>query len=108
MFNGTLLRLAAIGIVGVALPVAAEEKGMKVVFEHDGDPVYRVLPPGTIPAIDEPRFVRGPKANGQMSPGEPVFGLILGDEKRAYSLWQLDQHEVVNDRIGETAFAATW
>jgi hypothetical protein len=43
-----------------------------------------------------------------MAPEEPVFGLVVGDEARAYSLWQLDRHEIVNDRVGGIAFAATW
>jgi hypothetical protein len=84
------------------------QRSMEIVFEHDGDPVYRVLPPGRIPAIDEPRFVTGDAADAQMAAAEPVFGLVLGDEARAYSLWQLDRHEIVNDRIEGSAIAATW
>ena len=30
---------------------------LKYEFEHDGDPVYGVLPPGEIPAIEDPEFV---------------------------------------------------
>jgi hypothetical protein len=98
---GTLL-LIALTLGGTAGP------GMDVVFEHEGEPVYSVLPPGRIPAIDEPQFVQGAAADEQMAPQEPVFGLIVGDEVRAYSLWQLDEHEIVNDRIGGVAIAATW
>jgi hypothetical protein len=98
-------------IVGAITGSAAGAAGgaeMEVVFEHDGDPVFRVLAPGAIPAIDEPRFVRDQEADEQMAPEEPVLGLVLGDEARAYSLWQLDRHEIVNDRIAGTALAATW
>jgi hypothetical protein len=34
--------------------------------------------------------------------------VVLGGEARAYSLWQLDAHEIVNDQIAGTAIAATW
>jgi hypothetical protein len=95
--------VSAVSVVG-----AAGDREMEVAFEHDGDPVYRVLPPGRIPAIEEPRFVGGEAADDQMKQEEPVFGLVVGDEARAYSLWQLDRHEIVNDRFGGTAFAATW
>jgi hypothetical protein len=88
--------------------ILAQERQIEVAFEHGGDPVYRVLPPGQIPAIDEPRFVQGKQADAQMSPEEPVFGIVIGDEARAYSLWQLDRHEIVNDEFGGVAFAATW
>jgi hypothetical protein len=102
-------RLALIVFAATGLTVGiATAQGMEVAFEHGGDPVYRVLPPGQIPAIDEPRFVRGKEADEQMSPEEPVFGITMGDESRAYSLWQLDRHEIVNDELAGVAFAATW
>lgn len=103
------LEILLMVVVVVVVPaVAAEAWEMVVAFEHGGDPVYRVLPPGRIPAIDEPDFLRGTKADEQMTPEEPVLGVVWGDEARAFSLWQLDHHEIVNDRIGKTAIAATW
>jgi len=97
-----------VGAVAGATVAAAGERKMEVAFEHDGDPVYRVLPPGKIPAIEDPEFVRDEAAGAQMAPEEPVFGIESDGEARAYSLWQLDHHEIVNDRIGGTAIAATW
>ena len=73
-----------------------------------GDPVYRVLPPGAIPAIMEPVYVSGQEAATQMSAEEPVLGLLYRGEARAYSLWQLDTHEIVNDEISGTPIAVTW
>lgn len=74
----------------------------------DGDTMYTVLPAGAIPAIENPEFLSGPAASKQMSPEEPVLGIISGGEVKAYSLWHLDAHEIVNDRIGDTPIAATW
>ena len=37
-----------------------------------------------------------------------IIGVVLDGEARAYSIWHLDRHEVVNDRLGETPIAATW
>jgi hypothetical protein len=74
----------------------------------DGDPMYTVLPPGGIPAITEPEFVTGTEARSQMSIEEPVLGMVIDGGARAYSLWQLDAHEIVNDTIAGTAVAATW
>lgn len=79
-----------------------------VVATWDGDPVYQVLPPGRIPAISSPTFVTGERASAQMHADEPVIGVVFDGEPRAYSLWQLDTHEIVNDRAGDVAFSVTW
>lgn len=100
-----LLLLATIMSLS-ATPTLAMD--MVVEFEHDGDPVYRVLAPGEIPAIEDPEFVSAEVGDLQMAADEPVFGLDIGGEARAYSLWQLDRHEIVNDEIGGVALAATW
>jgi hypothetical protein len=93
----------------VSLPVApTAAREMVIEFEHDGDPVYRILPPGEIPAIEDPGFVAGTAAEVQMAAEEPVLGLEIDGDARAYSLWQLDRHEIVNDEIGGVALAATW
>jgi hypothetical protein len=101
------LALALVSLAALSAgPTVATE--MVVEFEHDGDPVYRVLPPGEIPAIEAPGFVSGETGDLQMTAEEPVFGLEFGGEARAYSLWQLDRNEIVNDEIGGVALAATW
>jgi hypothetical protein len=74
----------------------------------DGDTIYTVLPPDAIPAIDDPAFLSGNEADLQMFPDEPVLGLVVGEDARAYSLWQLDDHEIVNDVVGGDALAVTW
>jgi hypothetical protein len=74
----------------------------------DGDPMYRVLAVGAIPAIDAPEYISGKQAERHMRPEEPVIGVVVGGEARAYSLWQLDAHEIVNDEIEGSAIAVTW
>ena len=103
-----LAMAAALIGLAVAIPAQAQRPKPEVVATVGGDDVYRVLPVGAIPAIDDPTFVSGAAANAQMSAGEPVLGVVLDGEARAYSLWQLDAHEIVNDEIKGTAIAATW
>jgi hypothetical protein len=86
----------------------AQRPEPKVVGEFDGEPMYAVLEPDAIPAIREPEFVTGQAAAAQMKADEPVIGVVVGGEAHAYSTWQLDAHEIVNDRIAGTAIAATW
>jgi hypothetical protein len=92
----------------VAVAAMAQRPEPLVVAEIGGDPVYQVLPAGQIPAITEPTYVSGEEADAQMLDHEPVLGLVINGKARAYSLWQLDAHEIVNDRLGGSAFAATW
>ena len=92
----------------IAALAAAERPEPEVVAFWGGDEVYQGLPLGAIPAIDDPEFVRGEAADAQMKAEEPVLGVVIGGAARAYSLWQLDHHELVNDQIEGTAIAATW
>lgn len=89
-------------------PVAAQRAEPEIHGTFDGEPMYTVLPPGAIPAINSPEFVSGAAAVEQMLPQEPVLGVVIGDEARAYSAWQLDAHEIVNDTVGDSAIAVTW
>ena len=88
--------------------VEAQRPEPKVVATIGGEDVYELLPVGGIPAIDDPSFLTGEAADAQMRPDEPVLGVILDGEARAYSLWQLDAHEIVNDELAGTAITATW
>jgi len=73
----------------------------------DGDPVVRGLPKDAIPAIDRPSFVSPDRASF-VDPEEPVIGVVLNGEARAYPTWLLNGHEIVNDRIGNRSIAVTW
>lgn len=72
-----------------------------------GSPLYIVLEPEAIPSIDEPRFVSAAEATF-LQEDEPVLGVFDGNVAKAYSIWQLDHHEIVNDMLGDTPIAATW
>lgn len=89
-------------------PALSQRPELEVHGVFDGDTMYTVLPPEAIPAILEPEFISGEEADSQMSPDEMVMGILAGGEARAYSLWHLDAHEVVNDTIGGIPIAATW
>lgn len=72
-----------------------------------GSPLYKVLERDAIPAIDEPRFVPAAAASF-MKEDEPILGVRDGQAAKAYSLWLLDHHEIVNDTLGDRPIAATW
>lgn len=64
-------------------------------------------PKDGIPAIDAPRFVAVAEAEN-LSPTEPVIGLEIAGDARAYPLRILTWHEIVNDTVGGTPVAVTY
>lgn len=114
MQNSKIRILVLLAVFGMMLAVLsmrsaqAQRPQPEVVGTFDGDTMYQVLPPGTIPAITDPTFVAGKEAEKQMAEDEPVMGLVIEGEARVYSLWHLDAHEIVNDIIGNTAVVVTW
>lgn len=60
-----------------------------------------------IPSIDKPVF-RSASEPGLTSDEDLVIGVKIGEQARAYPIFILNQHEVVNDRIDNVAFAVTW
>ena len=106
-----LYYLSVIGFLSVITSVrnsSTQRMRVKAIATIEGDTWYQVLPSNAIPAIMEPVFLSGNAASAQMSDEEPILGLLINKEARAYSLWQLDAHELVNDKFGDVSIAVTW
>jgi hypothetical protein len=95
----------ALCILGVALPALGQR--LPKVREIDGDPVVTVLHPDAIPALNRPKFKPASQAKF-MRDDEAVVGVVHNGVAKAYSLWHLDQHEIVNDQLGSDPVAVTW
>ena len=67
-----------------------------------------ILGKDAIRAIDSPRFLSGFEALDQMRPNEPVLGLVIDGDARAYPTAILSRHEIVNDIVGGKPLAITW
>lgn len=87
--------------LAATLPVTAE-----VANEEPPPGVEQLLPRGHIAAILAPEFV--PAAEAELPDDAWVLGVTIDGVAKAYSLKLLNRHEVVNDRTGETAYAAVW
>ena len=70
------------------------------------DEIQDSLPRDAIPAIRNPEFV--PAEEAGLDDNEPVVGITIDGESHAYSIYLLNHHEIVNDKIGDTFFAVTW
>ena len=60
-----------------------------------------------IPAITQPRLLNADAARF-LRPTDPVIGVAMNGDARAYPLRILDRHEIVNDQIGAVPFAVTY
>jgi hypothetical protein len=94
--------------LGLAAVLAAQQAAPKEERIGDGY-LIQVLQPGAIPAIVAPEFVSREEGDKFMSDREPVLGVFDGQVAKAYSLWHLDRHEVVNDATPALGpIAVTW
>jgi hypothetical protein len=104
-----LILAAVVSVTAVQMDPSYAQRTEPTVFGvFETDTMYTVLPPDAIPAIREPEYVSGAAAHAQMVPEEPVIGLSIGADAVCWSTWHLDRHEIVNDRVGGRAIAATW
>lgn len=76
--------------------------------EIDPKEILSALPEDAIRSIDHPKFASGEKADKQMKEDEPVIGLKVDGEMKAYPLYVLSAHEIVNDVISDKPIAVTW
>jgi ethanolamine utilization protein EutP (predicted NTPase) len=97
-FRNAIHLLAVILFVLIVRGVS-QEKTLPPDFEQ-------ILPRGRIAAITNPDFVSADDA--VIAPDSWVLGVVIGGEARAYNLNLLNYHEVVNDQINDTHFAAVW
>lgn len=110
--------VAAAVLAAFVLPVAvlaAEEDRWRAEwpqtdFARHTVPLEEILsggpPKDGIPSIDDPQFV--PVAAATLSPREPVIGLVIAGDARAYPLRILHWHEIVNDVVGGRPVAVTY
>ena len=73
-----------------------------------GHTMYTLLKPGDIPAIFDPAFISIAEAESLYYDNEPLIVVADGNKAKAYSIWHLDQHEIVNDYINGKAITVTW
>ncbi|USG60205.1 DUF3179 domain-containing protein [Sneathiella marina] len=65
------------------------------------------VPKDGIPAIDSPKFIPVAEA-GHLTATEPVIGVIVDGEAKAYPLQVLMWHEIVNDEIAGIPISVTF
>ena len=66
------------------------------------------VPKDGIPSIDAPEFAPVAERTDWLADREPVIGLAIDGDARAYPLRVLTWHEIVNDTVGGTPVAVTY
>ncbi len=92
---------------GVSTPSAGQPDVTPTLIERDLD-IVTVLAKDAIPAIRSPEFVDAAGAEDWMDADEPIIGVEIGGDARAYPVAMLSRHEIVNDTVGGAPIAATW
>lgn len=98
-------------VAGVFCAAQLSAQRRPIQEEKIGDgTMVTVLPQNAIPALTNPVFLSQAEAESLMAEDEPVLGLVdpVTGQAKAYSLWHLDRHEIVNDRLGNKPIAVTW
>lgn len=73
---------------------------------NDRDEIKDAVPKDSIPAIKDPEFV--PASMSGLDNNEPVIGISINGKAHAYSIYLLNHHEIVNDKIGDIEFVVAW
>lgn len=82
----------------------------------DANFIKGVVPPGFIPALtlpvmvgaDAPPSPSSAESASYLSNSDRVLGIVLNGEARAYPHKVIEQHEIVNDRVGDTWVSVTF
>jgi hypothetical protein len=110
MFKDALCALAskrlAAALVVCTLAVALVPSSALAQKSDLPDDFEQILPRGRIAAITNPKYVSA--AEAEISDSSWVLGVVIDGQARAFSLTLLNHHEVVNDTIGDTSYAAVW
>jgi hypothetical protein len=60
------------------------------------------------PAIRNPKFLTAAEGDALLAKDEPILGLTMGKDIRAYSTNQLNRHELVLDEVGGVPVLVTY
>lgn len=73
-----------------------------------GDDILSGGPPKDgIPALLKPKFVNAADADF-LNHQDPVIGVVISGQPKAYPIKILNWHEVVNDTVGDTPIVVTF
>jgi len=98
-------------VTASANPLAWDSEWPKTDFSKRSIDLKEILsggpPKDGIPSIDRPKFVSVAEAK-ELTGTDPVIGLVINGDARAYPLRILTWHEIVNDTVGGVPVTVTF
>jgi hypothetical protein len=73
-----------------------------------GLPIIRWGNRGHFPVVRDPQYISAAEGAAILADDEPVLGLVVNGQARAYSTNQLNDHEMVIDEVGGTPVLVTY
>lgn len=83
-----------------APPIFSEES-----YDREG---MRAAERDAFPVLDHPEMVQAGSITKELDDEEPIIGLFVGGEARAYPISVMGSVELVNDTCGALAVAVSW
>jgi len=90
----------------VAAHHKANERGEDLEADYDKH-ARRVVKRDAFPVLTNPKMLSVKEAT-EILDEEPVLGVVVGEEAKAYPIAILGVHELVNDTCGGRPIAASW
>ncbi|MFP9191769.1 DUF3179 domain-containing protein [Natronosalvus vescus] len=107
--DSTATNLDESAIAETALPIADTSLPLEYSLESLRDEaVNGGVPKNGIPSIDSPSFESADDVGDRLDDGDPVFGVVIDGDARAYPQSILVYHEIVNDEVGGEPVAVTY
>lgn len=81
----------------------------EVFSEEDYDRFSRqVMPRDSFPVLNHPEMATAERGNQDLRHDEPVIGIFLDGEAKAYPIAVMGRHELANDTCGKIPIAVSW
>jgi uncharacterized protein DUF3179 len=68
----------------------------------------RAAPRDAFPVMDHPKMTLTAEIGDQIDPDEPVIGLLVQGQARAYPISVMGTCELVNDTVADVPIAVSW
>ncbi|KAA3611432.1 MAG: DUF3179 domain-containing protein [Planctomycetota bacterium] len=89
----------------LALPAFAQDIFSEADYERNA---RQVIARDGFPVLNFPEMRDAAKADRELREDEPVIGVFLGNEAKAYPISVMGSHELANDLCGKIPIAVSW
>ena len=100
--------LATLPLILASAPADAAPQAPIFSEAHYDAHSRQVVPRDTFPVLNSPEMADASAGDEELRADEPVIGVALNGESKAYPISVMGRHELANDVIGNVPIAASW